>query len=51
MEQVKALALPAALAVVGVRASAMFGVKGQIGQIVASVIGAGAGIWLSKKFS
>jgi len=50
MQEAKALALPAVLAYVGTRVAGAVGVSGSIGQIVAGIIGAGAGIYLAKKF-
>ena len=49
MEQIKTLALPAALAYAGVRASGMLGATSTFTQILAGVAGAAAGLWLAKK--
>lgn len=50
MQEMKKLALPAVLAYLGTRLAGSVGVAGSIGQIVAGVIGAGAGIYIAQKF-
>jgi len=49
MNEFKALAVPATFAYVGVRASAVLGVTGAIGQIAAGIAGAALGLFLAKK--
>lgn len=49
MNDLKALIVPATFAYVGMRASAALGVTGTIGQIVAGIGGAAAGLFLAKK--
>ncbi len=50
MNEAKKLAVPALLAFAGVQLASAIGVKGDIGRIVAGIIGAGAGIYIASKF-
>lgn len=47
-KQVKDLALPATLAVVGVQGSAFLGIKNPWAQIAAAIVGAGIGLAIAN---
>ncbi len=49
MNEIKTLIVPATLAYVGVRASAMLGATSALTQIAAGIAGAAAGLFIAKK--
>jgi hypothetical protein len=50
MDQAKKFLVPALLAYAGMQLASAIGVKGDIGKIVAGVLGAGGGIFVASKF-